>query len=149
MAQVKRSILIRAPLQKVHALARDPARWPKWFTGMGRIERVTGEGAVGTVAQSTYVTAGIRFPVTVEVREDHIGREGARFRARIDGPLAGEDTWIFLPKNGDTEVTMDVQYTVPGRILGKIANRLLLMAGVHERVVEQALQNLKLLCEAE
>ena len=148
MAHVRKSILIHEPVEKVYALARDPNRWPTFIVGMGEIEKLTGEGKVGTVAKFSYMMAGVRFPVTNEVLEDHVGPEGARWKGKIKGPLAGEHTWTYTPKNGDTEVTVDMEYTVPGKALGKIANRLIIER-TQERSLEQSLENLKMLCEAD
>jgi coenzyme Q-binding protein COQ10 len=115
---------------------------------MSEIEKLTGEGEVGTVAEFSYAMAGMHFPVTVEVMEAHIGPEGARWRGKIGGPLAGEQTWTYTPKDGDTEVTVDMAYTVPGKALGKIADRLIIER-TQERSADQTLENLKRLCEAE
>jgi coenzyme Q-binding protein COQ10 len=148
MAHLKKSILIHALVEKVYTLARDPQRWASWFAGMSELEKLTGEGEVGTVAEFTYLMAGMRFPVTNEVLEDHVSPEGARWKGKIEGPLAGEHTWTYTPKNGDTEVTVDMEYTVPGKALGKIANRLIIER-MQARSLEQSLENLKLLCEAD
>lgn len=146
MAHVKKSILIHAPVEKVYALARDPNRWPTWYVGLSEPEKLTGEGEVGTVAKFSYMMAGMRFPVTIEVLEDYVGPEGARWKGKIGGPLAGEHTWTYTPKDGDTEVAADLEYTVPGAALGRIANRLIIER-MQERSAEQTLENLKLLCE--
>jgi coenzyme Q-binding protein COQ10 len=148
MAQLKKHILIHAPVEKVYALARDPHRWSTWFVGMEEIDKLTGEGEVGTVAEFGYMMAGMRFPVTVEVMEVHMGPEGGRWKGKIGGPLAGEQTWIYTPKGDDTEVTVDMEYTVPGRALGKIADRLIIER-TQERAADQTMENLKRLCEAE
>jgi len=148
MAQVKKGIFIHAPVEKVYALARDPSRWSAWFVGMSEIGKLTGEGEVGTVVEFSYTLAGMGFPVAVEVLEDHIGPEGARWKGKIEGPLAGEQTWVYTPKDGDTEVAVSLEYTVPGKALGKIANRLIIER-TQERSAEQTLENLKTLCEAE
>jgi uncharacterized membrane protein len=148
MAQIKKSILIHAPVEKVYAVARDPSRWSTWFVGMSKIDELTGEGEVGTVAEFSYTLAGMGFPVTVEVMEDHVGPEGARWKGKIGGPLAGEQTWTYTPKDGDTEVSVNLEYTVPGKALGKIANRLVIER-TQERAADQTLENLKRLCEAE
>ena len=148
MALVKKTIVIHAPPEKVHALARDPNQWPTWFAGMGEIERLPGGGGVGTVVEHTFLALGIRFPVTLRVLEDHIGPEGSRWKAKMEGPFAGEHFWTHEPKNGDTETTAELEYTVPGAALGKIANRLIIER-IMEGGLEQSLENLKLLCEAD
>ena len=147
MAHIKKSVLIHAPVEKVYALARDPKRWPTWFVGMGEIEKLTGAGEVGTVAEFTYVMAGMHFPVTTKVLEDQLGPQGARWKGTIEGPLAGEQTWTYTPKGGDTEVAVDLEYTVPGKALGKIADRLIIER-TQDRSADQTIENLKRLCEA-
>ncbi|MFW6136166.1 MAG: SRPBCC family protein [Chloroflexota bacterium] len=146
MAHLKRSILIHAPVEDVYALARDPDRWPVWYVGMSEIEELSGAGEVGTTAKFNYTLAGMGFPVTVEVLEDQSDPQGARWHGRIDGPLAGEQTFTYAPKDGDTEVTAEIEYTVPGKALGRVANRLI-VERMQARSLEQTLENLKLLCE--
>ena len=146
MARIEKSILIHASVEDVYAVARDPNRWPDWFVGMSEIDKLTGAGGVGTVAEFGYTMAGMRFPVTVEVLEDHIGPDGARWKSKIAGPLAGEQTWTYTPKGGDTEVSVDLEYTVPGKALGQIANRLIIERQ-QNRSADQTIENLKALCE--
>jgi len=146
MAHLKKSILIHAPVEKVYALARDPNRWATWYVGLSEPEEVSGEGEVGTVVKHSYLLAGMRFPVTSRVLEDHIGPEGGRWKGKIEGPLAGEHTWVYTPREGDTEVTADIEYTVPGSALGRIADRLIIER-MQERAADQTLENLRLLCE--
>lgn len=146
MAHIKKSILIHASVEQVYALARDPHRWATWYAGLSEPEEVTGQGEVGTVVKHNYLMAGVRFPVTSRVLEDHIGPEGGQWEGKIEGPLVGEQTWTYRPKNGGTEVTADIEYTVPGSALGRIADRLIIER-IQERSLDQTLENMKLLCE--
>lgn len=146
MAHLKKSILIHAPVEKVYALARDPKCWATWYVGLSEPEELTGKGGAGTIARCSYMMAGTRFPVTIEVLEEHIGLDEARWKGRIGGPLAGEHTWTYVTRGNDTEVTADLEYTVPGAALGRIADRLIIER-MQERSLEQTLENLRLLCE--
>lgn len=146
MTKVKKSILIHAPMEAVFALATDPKRWDTWYAGLSEPEKITGEGEAGTVVEHSYLLAGIRFPVTSHVLEKQSSPEGGRWRGKVEGPLAGEHTWTYTPKNGDTEVMVEMDYTVPGKALGKIADRLIIER-MEERSLDQTLENLKLLCE--
>lgn len=148
MAHLTKSILINAPFEQVHALARDPKRWATWYVGLSEPETVTGEGGVGTVVKHSMLLAGIRFAVTSTVLEDHIDSTGGRWRGKIDGPMAGEHTFTLTPKHGDTEVTVEMEYTIPGKLLGKIVDRLIIER-MMERNIEHTLENLKLLCAKE
>jgi uncharacterized membrane protein len=146
MAHLNKSILIHAPVEKVHAVASDPRRWAAWYVGLSEPEKLTGEGEVGTIVEHSYLMAGMHFPVTSRVLEDQVSPEGARWKGKIEGPLAGEHTWTYTPKNGDTEVSVDMEYTVPGKALGKIADRLIIER-MQARSLDQTMENLKLLCE--
>jgi uncharacterized membrane protein len=147
MAHLKKSIQIHAPVEKVYTFTRDPYRWATFWVGLSAPEEVTGQGEVGTVVKHSYLMAGVRFPVTSRVLEDHLGPEGGLWKGTIEGPLAGEQTWAYIPKDGDTEVRVDIEYTVPGSALGRIADRLIIER-MQERVIQQTLENLKMLCEA-
>lgn len=146
MAHIKKSILIHAPVEKVAAFARDPQQWAAFWVGLSEPEEVSGTGEVGTVVKHSYLMAGVRFPVTSRVLENQVAPEGVRWRGKIEGPLAGEQTWTYTPKNSGTEVTADIEYTVPGAALGRIADRLIIER-IQERAIQQTLENLKLLCE--
>lgn len=147
MAHLRKSILIHAPVEKVAAFAGEPKNWAAFWVGLGEPEEQTGEGEVGTVVKHSYLMAGVRFPVTSRVLENVTGPEGTRWRGTIEGPLAGEQTWTYARQGGDTEVTADIEYTVPGAALGRIADRLIIER-MQERALGQTLENLKLLCEA-
>jgi uncharacterized membrane protein len=147
MAQIRKSIVVEAPVEKVHAIAQDPERWTSWLNGLGETERMSGDGGTGTMVEHSYVMAGARIPVTTEVLENSSGAEGALYRARAHGPLDGKHTWTYEPVDGGTRVTLEMQYKVPGAALGKIADRLI-VERMQARSFEQSLENLKMLCEA-
>ncbi len=146
MAHLTKGILIYASVEDVYAVARDPMRWPEWFEGMSEIENLTGGGEVGTVAEFSYMMAGMSFPVANEVLEDTFSSEYAQWTGKIEGPLAGQHTWTYTPTEEGTQVTVDMEYTVPGKALGQLADRLVI-EGMQERALVQSLENLKRLCE--
>ena len=147
MAHLKKSIFVNAPVEEVYAFARDPKRWATWYIGLSEPKSQTGEGEAGTVIEHALLMAGVEFALKTTVLEDHISSEGARWRGQGEGAFAAEQTWTYTPKDNGTEVTADVEYTVPGRALGKVADRLLIER-MNANGLEQTLENLKLLCEA-
>lgn len=147
MAHIRQSVIIRAPIEQVYAFARDPRHWADFWVGLSEPLELTGAGEVGTVVKHSYLMAGVSFPVTSRVLEDYFGPEGARWQGSIEGPLAGEQTWLYTPVEDGTQVTADIEYTVPGSAFGRIANRLII-EHMQERALAQTLENLKMLCEA-
>ena len=146
MAHIKKTIFINAGLEKVYSVARDPKQWSTWFAGLTEPDKVTGNGEVGTIVEAKYLMGGTQFPVTTRVVEDKLSQDEANWKGKIEGPLSGEQTWTYRAREGKTEVTVDVEYTVPGSALGKIADRLIIEK-MQERSTDLTLENLKSLCE--
>ena len=148
MAHISKNIIIEAPMEQVHAVGQDPQRWTSWLVGLGETEKMSGDGGAGTIVEHSYIMAGARIPVTTEILENSSGPEGAKIRARAQGPLDGEHTWTYEPVEGGTRVRLELDYRVPGAALGKIADRLI-VERMQARSFEQSLENLKILCESE
>ncbi len=148
MAHIRRSIIIHAPIEKVYAFARDPQRWNSWWVGLSAPDAVSGRGEAGTTVAHNYAMAGFTFPVTTKVLEDHPGPKQARWRGEIVGPLAGQHIWTYTANGNTTEVVSEIDYTIPGKALGRIPDKLT-VEKMQEQAAEHSLQNLKLLCETE
>jgi uncharacterized membrane protein len=148
MTHIRKNIFIDAPIEKVYAFARDPERWNTWFTNLSVPETLKGKGEVGTMVKHHYTIAGIPFPITTRVLLDKPGPKNAEFKTQIEGPLDGTQDWQYTAKNDGTDVVVMVDYTVPGKALGKFADRLLIER-MQEKAFEHTLENLKLFCEAE
>ncbi len=148
MAHIEKSLTIRAPIDEVYSLARDPRRWQSWWPNLSQGKLVRGQGEVGTVVEHEYRILGIPIQVTTRVLEDHREGETARWKGAIDGPLDGEQTWSYRSAAGGeaTQVTAELDYTIPG-FLGQVADDLV-VERIQERAIEHTLANLKLLCEA-
>ena len=148
MAHIKDSILIDAPAEKVHGLAADPHKWSSWFVGLGEAESVEGDNSPGTVVKQNYLMAGMHIPVTTKVTDNRKEADGSIFwRSENEGSLAGWQTWTYAPKDGKTLVSVEMEYTVPGSVLGKVADRLFVERN-QERAMHHTLENLKQLSEA-
>ena len=148
MAHIRKSILIHAPVEKVYNLARDPERWNAWWVGLSEPEEIKGKGEPGTIVKHKFTMAGLSFPVTSKVVEDQPGTRKAHWKGMIEGPLAGQHEWTYVAKGSDTEVVTDIDYTVPGKALGKFADKMIIER-LQEKSTEHTLENLKLLCETQ
>lgn len=148
MAHFQKKTFIEAPIEKVYAFARDPKHWHDWWVGLREPESISGTGEAGTIVKHHYKLAGISFPVTSTVTEDRPGPKEARWRGTFEGPLSGKHEWVSTAKGNGTELTVDIEYTIPGAALGRIADRLLIER-LQEKAMEHTLENMKLMCEAE
>ncbi len=147
MAHIRKSILINAPIDKVFAFARDPNRWNAWFVGLSEPAEIKGKGEVGTTVKQNFTMAGLSFPMTIRVVDERVGPKDSYWRGEFQGPITGTQTCTSIAKGDKTEMVDEIEYTIPGKVLGKIADSLV-VEKMQERGLEQTLDNLKLLCEA-
>lgn len=148
MHKINQSIRINKTPKEAYSIARNPASWSTWFNGLSGPDQLKGSGEKGTVGEFTYTLVGFHFPVTVEVTEDYSGDDGCRWCSDLKGPLAGNQSYDYQPIEGGTELKVEIEYTIPGKALGKLANRLIIER-MQEKSVHQTLENLKMLCESE
>lgn len=148
MAHLQDSIHINAPVEKVDKFTSDPHGWPNFMVGMSEPDKVIGDGGVGTQVEFTLRVAGFPLHETCRVVEDRRDPDGsAHSRIDFEGTSPGWQTWDFKPEDGGTLVTMEMEYTVPGRALGKVVDRLL-FEKMQKRDMHHSLENLKLFVEA-
>lgn len=147
MAHLKDSIFIAAPVDKVHGFAADVKKWPTWYVGLGEAESVEGDNSPGTVIKQSYMFMGVHIPVTTKVTENSMDAAGGRhWKAVNEGPLAGWHNWDYTPKDEGTLVEVEMEYTVPGSVLGKVADHLFVERS-QERSLRHTLENLRQLTE--
>jgi coenzyme Q-binding protein COQ10 len=147
MAHIEKKTLINAPIDKVYAFARDPQKWNTWWIGLSAPDEINGKGEVGTMVKHRFMVAGLPFAVTTKVLIDRVGPKDALWKGQIEGPLAGQHEWKYNALGEKTEVFVKLDYTVPGKIIGKFADHTLIEK-MQEKALENTLDNLKLLCEA-
>lgn len=146
MAHIKREIFIQKPPEAVYAVARDPNRWPIWFANLSGPEKLEGDGSAGTVGHYTYKMAGVPMSVKVTVLEDISSPAGCRWVGKVEGAITAEQTFVYAPEGDGTRLMVEIDYTVPGGGLGKLADKLV-VERFNEQTADQTLQALKRLCE--
>lgn len=137
MANVNRSITINAPLEKVFNYLSDPNAQPEWVPSLVSVTDVTGSGE-GQQYRWTYKMAGVLLNGETTVTE-HIPN-----KRRVTQSKGGViSTWIIKlePNDGGTMMELDIEYTVPVPVLGKLAEKLVLKR--NEREADLAMTNIK------
>jgi carbon monoxide dehydrogenase subunit G len=138
MAHVQRNVSIKAPMDKVFNYITDPMSSEEWSPGIEKISGVVGKG-VGRREKWVYKMAGMRFNGESVVQEmkfpDHYVLES------VAGIIS---KWVFkLEKyyDGDTKLYLDVEYSIPIPLLGKMAEKVIL--GQNEKVADRIVNNIK------
>ncbi len=137
MAKVERSITINAPVEKVFNYLADPMTQPEWLPSMMEVKDVSGSG-VGQHFRWTYKMAGVLLEGETTVTE-YIPNE--RIVSQIKGGVTS--TWIqsFKTQDGGTMMELDIEYTIPVPVLGKLAEKIVLKR--NEREADLAMANIK------
>ena len=147
MGHLKHSVHINAPVDKIDEFTEHPNNWPTFMVGMSDINATTERSEVGSEVSFTVVMAGVHLHQsvrTVENRDDPEG--GGHWRGEFTGGQSGWMTMDFKPDDGGTLVIQEMEYTVPGSLLGRVADRLVIER-MQERDMLHSLENLRLLME--
>lgn len=145
MAQISQSIKINAPLLKVFEYVTNPVNWTRYVTSLVDIRNLSDESPqAGTTFEWTYRMLG--------VNNDGKGRiveyeKGSKFAMEMEGSFPIKETYTFKGDEESTELTFGMHYDVPGKVLGVIADRLVIeRLNVKEAVA--VLNKIKDICEA-
>jgi coenzyme Q-binding protein COQ10 len=148
MAHLKHGLLVHIPVDKLDAIVRDFHRWPEFTVGMSESARVFGDGGPGTKAELTQLMMGVHLNLIYRTTDERHNPDGSTdWRWEFEGGASGWMTCHHQPRGGDAETTTELDYTVPGSVLGKVADRLLIEKRFR-RDFENSLENLKLLAES-
>ena len=143
MAKIQKSITINGPVDRVFAYVDDVMTIPEWLPSMMEVRDVTGSG-VGQHYRWRYKMAGVPLNGESTVTE-HIPNE--RRVTDSKGGVLSTWTYTFEPHDGGTKLGIEIEYTIPVPVLGKLAEKLVLKR--NEREADTAMENIKDKMEAE
>ena len=104
--------------------------------------------ARGTKVEMTVLFMGMRMHMIERTVEERHNEDGSTdWRWDMEGAMSGWLACHHEPRGEGTEVTTEFEYAMPGSVLGKVADRLLVEKRMR-RDFENSLENLKLLAEA-
>jgi len=142
MASWKNSIIIHAPPDRVFAYLDEPSKLPEWLPSMVEIRNVIGSGA-GQQQEWTYKMAGLLLRGQATVVE-HVASKSAVHQTI--GMISSTFGYAVEPHEEGTELTLEVEYSVPIPVLGKLAEHLVLRRNARD--FEIGLENVKDLMES-
>jgi len=140
MAKTVKTINIKAPVEKVYDYISEPTNLPEIWPSLVEIKDVQKLPSGGTRDRWVYKMAGILLEGTSE-SEDAECIPNQRLVSKTKGDVESTMTWMFQPEAGETKVTLEVEYTVPIPVLGKLAEAIIVKMNEHEG--ELILANLK------
>jgi hypothetical protein len=148
MAHLTETLFINVPVASLDTIVADMRNMPKFWVGMSEPENLSGGTGLGSSGEFTQMMLGARLHLTTTVTEERHEPDGDTFwRWEFKGTSAGWLTCHHQPKDGGTQVTTEFEYTVPGSVLGKIADHVII-EHMQKRDFHSSLENLKQLAES-
>lgn len=138
MAKIKKFVSINAPLDRVFEYLTHPEHLPEIWPSMIEVSGVQRKADGSHSFDWVYKMAGVHFNGHAETTEIETNK---RVVVRNDKGIPSTFYWTYSGENGGTRVTLEVDYTLPGRVLDKLAEPFL--HRVNEREAESMLENLK------
>jgi carbon monoxide dehydrogenase subunit G len=143
MATVQRNVQVKASPQEAMALLSDASRWPDWYPGMTDLDIVAPFPDVGGKVKFKVKSAGVSMPIAETVLEYQSDKLQL---LQMEGMLSGRARWEVTPDGDGARLTTTFDYALPGGVLGKIADALLVKR-MNAKSLEEALHNFRALVE--
>ena len=139
MEKMKRDLHIDAPVEKVFDFISKPEHMPEIWPSMIRVDNVKDAEVKGGLDYDwDYKMAGIEFHGRTHTLEfepyKHVvieNKEG----------IPSRFVWDYRAENGGTHLDLEVEYTIPMPVLGKLAEKVVLK--INENEIDALLSNLK------
>jgi ligand-binding SRPBCC domain-containing protein len=145
MAQIKQTIKIDAPLTEVFEYVTKPENWTRYVTSLVDVRNISDDvPGSGTTFEWTYRMMGVNNDgrgSIVELEKDK------KFVMEMEGSFPIKETYDFQGDEKSTELTFDMYYEVPGKVLGVIADKLV-VARLNVKEAIAVLNKIKDMCEA-
>jgi carbon monoxide dehydrogenase subunit G len=141
LASWKNSIVIHAPVDRVFAYVDEPANLAAWLPSIMEVRNVIGTGA-GQQFEWTAKMAGFLLRGQSTVVEHVPNKCGVH---QTIGMVSSTFEYTVEPHEEGTVLTLEVEYSVPIPLLGRLAEHVLLRRNVRE--FDLALTNVKDLME--
>jgi len=144
MKQIKRTIQIKAPVQRVYEFLTQPANLLSIWPNMVSVSNVVATTGGSHDFDWEYRMVGFHFKGHAKTE---VAQPGKLVRMRNEGGIPSTFIWTYEGLDGaGTKLSLDLQYTIPAPVIGKIAEAL--VARINERDADTLLANLKDVMEA-
>lgn len=148
MGHVRHSGHVDAPPDMVFAFGVDAKRAPEWNGSVVEVRDVTGPlDTVGAAYTAILKLGGRQLETRWEVRKVDKPTLLELTASSAKGGNATSTT-TFEPAGKGTDVTIEVDYELPGGFVGGMADKLFVEKAI-ERDIKHSMENMKAICEAE
>ncbi|UCH44810.1 MAG: cobalamin-dependent protein [Nitrospiraceae bacterium] len=145
-SSIIRKINIQAPVSRVFEYVTNPDNWTHYVTSLVDVRNISSTTlSAGTQYEWTYRMLGINLDGTGSIIEFE---KDIKFSMEMKGAFPIRETFTFQGDEESTLLTFEIRYNVPGKVLGVVADKLVIeKLNVTEAVA--VLNKVKDICEAE
>lgn len=145
MSTVSKKVQINSPVSKVFGFVTDPENWTKYVTSLVEVKNVSSPNAEkGTTFNWTYRMLGMNFHGRGQVTEN---TKNKTFGLKMEGSFPIVESYSFSSVEKGTELSIEVQYEMPGKIMSVLSNKGL-MEKINKKESDNVLSKIKMFCEA-
>lgn len=138
MAKIEKTIFINAPVERVFAFMAKPENLPEIWPSLQEVRNVQPLPNGGYSYDWTYKMAGMRIEGRAEWTEFV---QNQRIVDTNEGGIPSTFIWTYEAESGGTRVSVSVDYTIPGAVLGRLAEPII--HKMNEQEAQIVLANLK------
>lgn len=143
MSHIEKSTLISAPAEMIFAILNDPARASELNPDLTLLSH--SPSAVGGHDNTwEFKMAGRKFSGETKIREYE---EPHHLVFDTSGGIPSHWEWRLEPQGKATQVSLSLDYTVPGSLLGAALDKLVIERQ-NEKAIDNQLANLKRMSES-
>ena len=138
MKKLTKSVDINAPVDSVYDFLNTPANLPGIWPSLIGVTNVQPKADGTSSFDWTYKMAGMHFhghSTPIEVKQNQL------VVMRSEEGIPNTFRWTYEPKGTGTHLTVEVEYSLPTPIIGRIAEAV--MAKMNDRELELLLANAK------
>lgn len=146
MSLVQKSMVINASLETIRSYYTDEKYARQIYQNVYKWEPDENWPNTGATAGIGFKTTAMSVEGTVTTVEYDPEKMRHAYRVDSEGVEPAHWEWDFEEKDGQTTVNVQVEYTIPGRILGPALDKLFLERQ-NAKLLQQSLDNLKALSE--
>lgn len=144
MATILRKIQINAPVEKVFQFVTSPDNWTKYVTSLVDVRDVSSPGVEkGTTFVWKYRMLGMDFGGKGTVTENV---KNEKFGMKMEGGFPITENYGFHRAGGGTELTVEVIYETPSRIMQAVSKSGL-VEKLNQKEADGVLEKVKMFCE--
>lgn len=144
MATITRKIVINAPVEKVFSFVVSPDNWTKYVTSLVDVRDLSSPAVEkGTTFVWKYRMIGMDFGGKGTVTENV---KNEKFGMKMEGGFPITENYGFRTVDGGTELTVEVIYETPSRIM-QVVSKSGLVEKLNQKEADGVLEKIKILCE--